>query len=58
MIREATKILFVLEQFKLMGATREELLDEMRRLQTDDEYYITWCVNLSWCSYIPIDFHN
>ena len=38
------RIRYVLEQFKHMGATRDELKYEREKLQKNEEYLDEWCV--------------
>jgi len=50
-----TRIPFVLECFDGMGATPADLLEERRRLYSDELYYDEWCLRLhDWCPNAPL----
>ena len=40
----------VLESFRQMGASEEEIKEEVTKLVTDPNYFSTWCRHLpNWC---------
>ena len=47
-IRDTTKIAFVIEQFKEMGASETDLKNEYQKLMISDKYYNNWVNDLSW----------
>ena len=48
-------IMFVLVQFRKMGASDEQLIEEKNKLECDEMYFRKWCMNIkSWCPEVPI----
>ena len=47
-IRDTTRIAFVIEQFKQMGASETDLKNEYEKLTINDEYYNSWVNDISW----------
>lgn len=50
MPRNLVVVDFVIEQFRAMGGTEEELREERQRLMQDDAAYSEWCLRVrEWC---------
>lgn len=55
LVRDTNKIDFVVEQFKQMGASENDLKIEYQKLMTNEEYYNKWANDISWIQKCPYE---